>query len=113
MHPGYNHNLWDNCAVILSKKSDEILRPYFSRLLEWIEDLNWPGALTILDRLLRCNIDPFSFDFIECVRTAMATNNQKWLDNLSELLDNKELAAALPEDVLNILQKRYHNPGNW
>ena len=42
-HPGHCKNVWDNCAKILSQKSDETLKPYISNLLEWIEDSNWPG----------------------------------------------------------------------
>ena len=28
----YNKNVWDNCALILSERSDEELRPYLDRL---------------------------------------------------------------------------------
>lgn len=42
---------WDNCAKVLCKKTDEQLEPYLCELLEWIQDINWPGAMLILGRL--------------------------------------------------------------
>lgn len=51
LHPGYNKNVWENCAKVLVDKTDKILNPYLIRILEWIEDLNRPGALIIVDRL--------------------------------------------------------------
>ena len=47
----HNQNVWENCAAILAKRSDEELSYYLVELLEWLQDLNWPGALVILDRL--------------------------------------------------------------
>ena len=42
---------WECCAQVLCKKSDMVLEPYLSGPLEWLQDLNWPGALIILERL--------------------------------------------------------------
>ncbi|MHC1695128.1 MAG: DUF5071 domain-containing protein [Eubacteriales bacterium] len=47
----FNKNVWDNCAIILCEKTDDELEPYLIPLLEWLQDLNWPGALLILRRL--------------------------------------------------------------
>ncbi|MBR2343852.1 MAG: DUF5071 domain-containing protein [Clostridia bacterium] len=49
--PRHSKNVWENCAVIIAEKSDEILNPYLVQLLEWLQDLNWPGAFCILNRL--------------------------------------------------------------
>ena len=51
--PKYNKNVWENCAIILSEKNDEELKPYLPELLEWLQDMNWPGAFRIRDRLQR------------------------------------------------------------
>ena len=48
----YNKNVWENCAIILQDKSDEELGPYLERILEWLQDMNWPGAELILERML-------------------------------------------------------------
>ena len=51
----YNKNVWENCAIILQNKSDEELSPYLERILEWLQDINWPGAELILERMLSSN----------------------------------------------------------
>ena len=43
----YNKNVWDNCAKILSARSNEELSPYMIELMEWLQDMNWPGAFCI------------------------------------------------------------------
>ena len=49
--PKYNKNVWLNCAVIISERSDEEIKPYLPEVLEWLQDMNWPGAFCILNRL--------------------------------------------------------------
>ena len=44
---------WDNCALVISERSDEELTPYIYRMLWWLRDMNWPGAEIILQRLLQ------------------------------------------------------------
>ena len=108
-NPRSGINVWDNCAKILSDKPDERLYPYLSQLLEWIEDLNWPGALIILYRLKKyCDVKWLSFNVVIYVKRAVATRRYVWLSNLAELLDNEKLKAMLPEDIQEILQKYYH-----
>lgn len=36
-------SVWDNCAKILSERTDKELSPYLVELLEWLQDLNWLG----------------------------------------------------------------------
>ncbi len=43
--------VWDNCALVLSRRSDEELEPYLGDMLLWLQDTNWPGAGLILQRL--------------------------------------------------------------
>ena len=51
----YNKNIWENCAIVVSQKTDDVLIPYLLQLLEWVQDLNWPGAIIIYNRLLTFN----------------------------------------------------------
>ena len=48
---GESKGVWENCARALYEISDERLEKHLPSLLEWLEDLNWPGALIILERL--------------------------------------------------------------
>lgn len=82
----YNKNVWDNCAKILSKRTDDELSPYLVELLEWLQDLNWPGAYCILDRLQKY-ADDFSYNSAlnTCLKYAQALEDDVWESNLRML----------------------------
>lgn len=112
----HNKNVWENCAKILSDKTDEELSPYLVELLHWIQDLNWPGALIILDRLKIFSGKRLKRPFLDQVTYAIDLNDEEglmWLDCLSELLDNEELKAELPKPIAEKLEKHYKNHGFW
>ncbi len=105
--------VWENCAKILADRSDEELNPYLLRLLDWVQDLNWPGARIILERFkIYREIEELVSSVEYCVKEAVACSvfdEMKLLDHISELLDNEKLKAALSIEILEILQKHYHN----
>lgn len=109
-------SVWECCAQVLCEKSDIVLEPYLDDLLGWLQDLNWPGALRILDRLKIFSGKKLKRPFINLVTYAINLNNEEglmWLDNLSELLDNEELKEELPKPIVERLQKHYKNCGFW
>lgn len=81
--PEYNKNVWDNCAMIIADRTDLELRPYLHDLFEWLIDMNWPGAMCILDRLKRYN-DKEWFNYIleVCIKEAKALGEESWLNVL-------------------------------
>ena len=89
-------NLWDNCARILYTKSDDELRPYLSKLPEWIQDLNWPGAMTILERLQQFERDEvFAAVVGEFKRCVQAIGDELWWNTLTELSSISFVARRL------------------
>lgn len=82
----YNKNVWDNCAKILSERTDEELSPYLVELLAWLQDLNWPGALCIFDRLQKYE-DKVSYNraLDTCLKYAKAVEDDVWESNLRML----------------------------
>ena len=109
-------SVWEYCAEILSEKSDVALEPYLDKLLEWLQDINWPGAFTIANRLKIFSGEKLK----QSLENAIAESNKmpneerlRWIDYLSELLDNKELICNLSEEVLILLKKYYRNWGYW
>lgn len=88
LNPLYNKNVWENCAIVISKKTDEELKIYLIPLLEWLQDLTWPGALIILDRLKHYN-DVVALTNAKkiCLERALATTDQIWNDNLSQIFN--------------------------
>ena len=114
--PPASPSVWEQCAIILSEKTDDELVPYLTSILQWLYDLNWPGALTILNRLKNFSGKQLKKSFIDSVVRAINSHDEEgmmWLDYLSELLDNKELKEELPEEILNMLEKHYNNWGYW
>ena len=78
-----NKNVWDNCALIISEKEDLELFSYLFDLFMWIQDLNWPGALCIVDRLQKYG-KMISYDrqWREAYTCAKALKNNVWMENL-------------------------------
>lgn len=112
----YNKNVWENCAIIIASKSDEELTPHLAKLLDWLQDMNWPGALIILERLKLFSGENLIKPFIDRFTYAINLNNEEglmWLDCLSEFLDNKDLKSKLPNSVIEDLQNHYKNWGFW
>ena len=71
-----NKNVWDNCALIISKRSDAELFPYLDNLFAWLQDMNWPGALCILDRLQKYVKTPSFYSVLNaCFEKAKAEND--------------------------------------
>lgn len=114
--PPAEPSVWECCARILSEKNDLALAPYLARLLDWLRDLNWPGASIILDRLKKFPGEQLKEPFIAQLAQAKSLDNDEglmWLDYLSELLDNEDLKAVLPKPIIEDLQKHYHNWAFW
>lgn len=109
---GESKYLWDNCARALYEISDERLEPYLSSLLEWLQDLRWPGALIILDRLRGFPPEIIKAPLQFSVQEAIDNKDGAWLDYLSELLDVPGLSKHLSENYLAVLEKHYNDWGN-
>ena len=85
--PKHNKNVWENCAVILAEKSDNELKPHLIELLEWLQDMNWPGAFRILDRLKKySDNNSFRSAINICIEKAKGCNDEVWENNLNLLL---------------------------
>ena len=103
-------SVWEVCANILSEKSNDVLLPYIDSLLEWLYDLNWPGALTILGRLNNFPIDLLKNHIETTVIKITDMNNPEdsgWLYSLSKFLNNKKLKKLLSKRTLEILEQNY------
>ena len=55
--PIEDKSVWENCAKVISSKSDNELKKYMNNMFEWIKDMNWPGAFDIYARIKRMNVD--------------------------------------------------------
>lgn len=88
LQPGspYGKNVWDNCAKILSERTNEELAPYLIELMEWLQDMNWPGAFCILDRLKKMTGDSlFEYLYNSSLKYAKVLEDDVWGSNLKML----------------------------
>ena len=111
-HLECSKNVWENCAKILAGRTDKELVPYLTDILLWIEDMNWPGAMIILERMKKfSDVGKLSIAIQETISILDASNRENreiWLMTLSELLDNKELEKELPINTLSELKRYYY-----
>ena len=81
--PIESKGVWENCAKVIASKSDDVLRHYTFRMFEWLQDMNWPGAQIIWDRLIKMPADRISSAFQYSLKKALALDDAPWLHCLS------------------------------
>mgnify|MGYP006369448713 CR=1 FL=1 len=88
--PQHNKNVWDNCAIILAEKTDEEISPYLYALFDWLQDMNWPGADCILNRLKEYNDDKWlNYVLNDCINKAILLKEENWLNILQSISKGK------------------------
>ena len=101
--------LWDNCALVIAERSDTELKPYAQEMLLWLEDMNWPGAEIIQQRLLRMEDDDTIKDIAahidDRVSAFVALQKTDWLWPIAQLLTNRKIRSALKEKTLRCLEE--------
>lgn len=86
----YGERVWENCAKLLSEKSDDELASYLPELLEWLQDMECPGALCIFNRMKRYKKNNyFYFVLNDYIKYAKALKNTAWESNLREISSNQ------------------------
>ncbi len=79
-------NVWGNCAEIIISKKDKELTPYTYELYSWVQDLNWPGALQIFDKLKQLNSNEyFEKELDKFIEIARLIEDEIWLENLLDI----------------------------
>jgi len=102
----YSKSVWDNCAAIICERSDEELLPYLTDMLLWLEDLNWPGAEQIQQRLIEFqDVSVLAVILDSFVAALEKLEETSWLFFLSELLNNEKLSQAIKSSTKEILIK--------
>ena len=93
-------NLWRNEARVIVRLDNAILERYLNNLLDWLFDLNWPGAELIYDRIVRLphtpNVDRTIEDTFAFAQKCFAKNRQYicWINVLKDLRKDRQKAAG-------------------
>lgn len=84
---GESKSLWENCAIVLSEKTDEELKLWLLQCLIWLQNMNWPGTVIIAQRLLEYkNKKSLGYAKNKAVKIAQILNDDVWLENLNEII---------------------------
>ena len=82
--PGKSKSVWESCAKVLVLRSDEELKPFLCLLFEWLQDMNWPGADIIFNRLTQMPFPEIESEFLFSRGWADKTQDEMWRMNLDE-----------------------------
>lgn len=71
------------CSNHSREKRTRSLKPYLVELLEWLQDMNWPGALCILNRLQKYSDNNSIRNAVNvCIEKAKKRSDEAWESNL-------------------------------
>ena len=100
---------WKNCAKVICEKTDEELNSYKYEMLEWLRDLNWPGAFLVMERLEKMDSQLLVYAVGYQVKQAILLKDNEWLGWMSYLIKNKKIYDALSEkkEYQKILKRYY------
>ena len=100
---------WENCAKVICEKTDEELNKYTCEMLEWLQDINWPGAFLIMERLEKMEPQFLVHAVGYQVKQALLIKDNEWLGWMSYLIKNKKFYDALSEEKkYQKILKRYY-----
>lgn len=108
--PEEGKGYWENCAEVLANKTDEELEPYLISIFEWFHDGNWPGFMTIYERLRKIPAKKISYAYQYTITRAQErteVDSMRWLTWLAGLIRNQELLELLPCDQQELMKEYY------
>ena len=82
--PTESKSVWENCAIIISSKTNEQLKPYVISMFEWLQDMNWPGANIIFNRLLQMPFDMLELPYKTVYKMAEKNDDIIWITVLQD-----------------------------
>lgn len=92
--PDGRKELYESCAKVISCLPVDTVSKYSSELLEWFQDLNWPGVNTVYEALKRLPAEKIKSALSEALQHARDTGDEEWIYNMNEqfsdMLTNKD-----------------------
>ena len=87
--PPEGKEYWENCAKIIIQLDDKTIIPLIPKMLEYFQDLNWPGAMEIFNRINEIE-NPFIETYIlQCIEKAYLERDYIWIEFLLWLRQSK------------------------
>lgn len=89
LQPRYEKRYWHNAAIVIKRIGYPRIKIIIPGLLEWLQDMNWPGATTVVEILSEIDKD-ILIHYLEAVLIeAKTTNDTLWITWIKEELIEK------------------------
>lgn len=83
---GFDKRAWEPFAQRICSQGDEAIIPLIPDMLEWLQDLNWPGAVLFANRLRELP-EAVVYPVVEkMIERAKTENDEIWIENLQDWL---------------------------
>jgi hypothetical protein len=86
---------WQNEARVIQALGYPRFREIIPAMLEWLQDLNWPGSNEIVEALAGVPKDELASYISKAAERAMEEGDAEWLVGLQHLAREASLAAEL------------------
>ena len=80
--PIESKSIWENCEKVLVSKGNQELDFYLLPMFQWLQDMNWPGAELIYERLKRMPIEQLEIAYKISLSMAESTGDTVWKEVL-------------------------------
>ncbi len=80
---------WQNAALVIKKIGYPRNRQAIPGLIEWIQDMNWPGAEIAFEILLSIDVSILLPHIEIAIQKAINENDEIWIMAIRELIINK------------------------
>ena len=110
-YPG--KNVWQNCAKVICKKSDEELDSYLTNMFEWLEEEKYcfrnDGCMIICERLRKIEPQLLKIPLEKALKKALAEKNFRLLDSCCVFLsyDNPVVEKIIDPKLLQKIDDLY------
>lgn len=87
IQPGLDKSCWENAAQVLKGLGVPKINKEIPKLLEWLADMNWPGAIVVMEILAGVDKNILLPHISKAQEKANSDNDDMWLDALEQLLE--------------------------
>lgn len=86
LQPRCDKRYWDTAAIVISKIGYPRIESIIPGLLRWLQDMNWPGALKIVETLQKVDKNVLIYYIEQALLKAKSTDDTLWITWIKEEL---------------------------
>ena len=113
LEEGIGKIIWEECAIIISERSDKELEKYLDKMLEWLKDLTWPGTFKIISRLKTFDYNLLLPQLNMSIEKAINLGDYIWLKNMLELIIDNDQKKCIEKIIRETKNQYEDNRKKW